>query len=95
VHLVDVRKMGELELAILFTCVSWLTLMHADEKLLLPRMHYVKPLGRRSSWTCCLLCRRATCEVGANGWATDVNLSTSVIRPACRWGYNGQYTVYQ
>jgi hypothetical protein len=45
VHPVGVRKMGELELAIRFTCPSWLTLMQAYGSPLLPRMHYVKPLG--------------------------------------------------
>ncbi|CAM0875654.1 unnamed protein product [Alopecurus aequalis] len=45
VHPVSVRKMGELELAIRFTCPSWLTLMQAYGSPLLPRMHYVKPLG--------------------------------------------------
>ncbi|KAG2547125.1 hypothetical protein PVAP13_9KG086100 [Panicum virgatum] len=45
VHPVGVRKVGELELAIRFTCPSWLTLMQAYGSPLLPRMHYVKPLG--------------------------------------------------
>ncbi|KAJ1294357.1 hypothetical protein BS78_01G140200 [Paspalum vaginatum] len=45
VHPVGVRKMGELELAIRFTCPSWLTLLQAYGSPLLPRMHYVKPLG--------------------------------------------------
>ncbi|GJN23876.1 hypothetical protein PR202_gb11566 [Eleusine coracana subsp. coracana] len=45
VHPVGVRKMGELELAIRFTCPSWLTLMQAYGSPLLPRMHYVRPLG--------------------------------------------------
>ncbi|KAL5217414.1 hypothetical protein ABZP36_018098 [Zizania latifolia] len=45
VHPIGVRKMGELELSIRFTCPAWLTLMQAYGSPLLPRMHYVKPLG--------------------------------------------------
>ncbi|KAK8964127.1 hypothetical protein KSP40_PGU008150 [Platanthera guangdongensis] len=39
------KKMGELELAVRFTCASWLSLMQSYAAPLLPRMHYVRPLG--------------------------------------------------
>ena len=42
VHPVGVCKMGELELAIRFTCPSWLMLMQAYGSPQLPRMHYMK-----------------------------------------------------
>ncbi|KAL0914367.1 hypothetical protein M5K25_014711 [Dendrobium thyrsiflorum] len=40
-----VKKMGELELAIRFTCTSWLSLIQSYTSPMLPRMHYVRPLG--------------------------------------------------
>ncbi|KAK8956746.1 hypothetical protein KSP39_PZI000491 [Platanthera zijinensis] len=39
------KKMGELELAVRFTCASWLSLMQSYTAPMLPRMHYVRPLG--------------------------------------------------
>lgn len=42
---VGAKKMGELELAIRFTCFSWVGLMQAYGTPMLPRMHYVRPLG--------------------------------------------------
>lgn len=44
-HPSGARKMGEIELAVRFTCPSWLSLMQAYASPMLPRMHYVKPLG--------------------------------------------------
>ncbi|PKA50917.1 C2 and GRAM domain-containing protein [Apostasia shenzhenica] len=39
------RKMGELELAIRFSCTSWLSLLQAYTTPVLPRMHFARPLG--------------------------------------------------
>lgn len=39
------KKMGELELAVRFSCSSWLSLIQAYGGPMLPRMHYVRPLG--------------------------------------------------
>ena len=39
------KKMGEIEIAVRFSCSSWLSLMQAYGSPILPRMHYVKPFG--------------------------------------------------
>ncbi|OVA11550.1 C2 calcium-dependent membrane targeting [Macleaya cordata] len=39
------KKMGEIELAVRFSCSSWMNLLQAYTNPMLPRMHYVKPLG--------------------------------------------------
>ncbi|CAH9134850.1 unnamed protein product [Cuscuta epithymum] len=39
------RKMGEIEIALRFTCSSWLSLIQAYGSPVLPRMHYVRPFG--------------------------------------------------
>ncbi|XP_010266730.1 PREDICTED: protein QUIRKY [Nelumbo nucifera] len=39
------KKMGEIELAVRFSCSSWMNLLQAYTSPMLPRMHYVKPLG--------------------------------------------------
>ncbi|XP_051141671.1 FT-interacting protein 7 [Andrographis paniculata] len=39
------KKMGEIEIAVRFSCSSWISLVHAYANPTLPRMHYVKPLG--------------------------------------------------
>ncbi|EHA8590083.1 FT-interacting protein 3 [Cocos nucifera] len=39
------KKMGELELAVRFSCSSWLSLIQAYGSPMLPRMHYLRPLG--------------------------------------------------
>ncbi|CAK7341583.1 unnamed protein product [Dovyalis caffra] len=39
------KKMGEIEIAVRFSCSSWLSLIQAYTSPILPRMHYVKPLG--------------------------------------------------
>ncbi|KAH7854598.1 hypothetical protein Vadar_015781 [Vaccinium darrowii] len=39
------KKMGEIEIALRFTCSSWLNLVQAYASPMLPRMHYVCPLG--------------------------------------------------
>ncbi|KAG6658700.1 FT-interacting protein 7 [Carya illinoinensis] len=39
------KKMGEIEIAIRFSCFSWLSLIQAYASPVLPRMHYVRPLG--------------------------------------------------
>ncbi|KAF3796132.1 QUIRKY protein [Nymphaea thermarum] len=38
------KQMGELELAIRFSCSSWVSLMQAYVNPILPRMHYARPL---------------------------------------------------
>lgn len=40
------RRMGEIEISIRFTCSSWISLLQAYSSPMLPRMHYVCPLGR-------------------------------------------------
>ncbi|KAK1272205.1 hypothetical protein QJS04_geneDACA013004 [Acorus gramineus] len=44
-HPSGAKKMGELELAIVFKCNSWISLIQAYASPLLPRMHYAHPLG--------------------------------------------------
>ncbi|KAL6005194.1 Multiple C2 domain and transmembrane region protein 14 [Asimina triloba] len=44
-HPSGAKKMGEIELAVRFTCSSWLTLVQAYGSPMLPRMHYVRPLS--------------------------------------------------
>lgn len=39
------RKMGDIEIAVRFSCSSWLSLIHSYSTPMLPRMHYVRPLG--------------------------------------------------
>ncbi|XP_004287676.1 PREDICTED: uncharacterized protein LOC101308411 [Fragaria vesca subsp. vesca] len=39
------RKMGEIEIAVRFSCSSWLSVVQAYSTPMLPRMHYVKPMG--------------------------------------------------
>ncbi|KAH6828631.1 C2 calcium/lipid-binding plant phosphoribosyltransferase family protein [Perilla frutescens var. hirtella] len=39
------KKMGEIEIALRFSCSSWISLIQAYANPMLPRMHYVKPLG--------------------------------------------------
>ncbi|PON37161.1 Phosphoribosyltransferase [Trema orientale] len=39
------KKMGEVEIAVRFSCSSWLSLIQAYSSPMLPRMHYVRPLG--------------------------------------------------
>lgn len=39
------KKMGEIELAIRFTCSSYISLIQAYSSPMLPRMHYVRPLS--------------------------------------------------
>lgn len=39
------RKMGEIEIAVRFSCSSWLSLIQAYTDPMLPRMHYVRPLA--------------------------------------------------
>ncbi|XP_043697336.1 FT-interacting protein 7 [Telopea speciosissima] len=39
------KKMGEIELAVRFSCSSWVSLLQAYTSPMLPRMHYVRPLG--------------------------------------------------
>ncbi|CAO2820946.1 unnamed protein product [Amaranthus hypochondriacus] len=40
------RRMGEIEISVRFTCSSWISLLQAYSSPMLPRMHYVCPLGR-------------------------------------------------
>lgn len=44
-HPTGPKKMGEIELAIRFSCPSWMSLMQSYANPMLPRMHYVRPLG--------------------------------------------------
>ncbi len=46
-----VKKMGELELAVRFSCASTLNLMHAYFQSQLPRMHFFYPLDPKHSET--------------------------------------------
>lgn len=39
------KRMGEIEIAVRFSCSSWLNLIQAYASPMLPRMHYVRPLG--------------------------------------------------
>ncbi|KAK7830668.1 protein quirky [Quercus suber] len=39
------NKMGEIEIAVRFTCPSWLSLIQAYTCPMLPRMHYVRPMA--------------------------------------------------
>ncbi|KAJ8899604.1 hypothetical protein K2173_018578 [Erythroxylum novogranatense] len=39
------KKMGDIEIAVRFTCSSWLSLIQAYATPMLPRMHYIRPLG--------------------------------------------------
>nr|XP_043607827.1 FT-interacting protein 7 [Erigeron canadensis] len=39
------KKMGEIEIAVRFSCSSWISLLQAYSTPMLPRMHYVRPLG--------------------------------------------------
>ncbi|KAI4363929.1 hypothetical protein MLD38_020088 [Melastoma candidum] len=39
------RKMGEIEIAVRFSCSSWLSLIQAYSAPLLPKMHYMRPFG--------------------------------------------------
>lgn len=39
------KKMGEIEIAVRFSCSSWISLIQAYGNPMLPRMHYVRPLG--------------------------------------------------
>ncbi|KAK4786458.1 hypothetical protein SAY86_003147 [Trapa natans] len=40
-----VKKMGEIQLAVRFTCVSLMNMLHMYARPLLPKMHYVHPLS--------------------------------------------------
>ncbi|XP_077247954.1 C2 calcium/lipid-binding plant phosphoribosyltransferase family protein [Tasmannia lanceolata] len=44
-HPCGARKIGEIEIAVRFSCSSWLNLIQAYTSPMLPRMHYVRPLG--------------------------------------------------
>lgn len=39
------KRMGEIEIAVRFSCSSWLNLIQVYASPMLPRMHYVRPLG--------------------------------------------------
>ncbi|CAK9180252.1 unnamed protein product [Ilex paraguariensis] len=39
------KKMGEIEIAVRFSCSSWPSLIQAYASPILPKMHYVRPLG--------------------------------------------------
>ncbi|XP_014502554.1 protein QUIRKY [Vigna radiata var. radiata] len=39
------KRMGEIEIAVRFSCSSWLSLIQAYASPILPRMHYVRPFG--------------------------------------------------
>ncbi|CAN0907611.1 FT-interacting protein 7 [Linum grandiflorum] len=44
-HPTGLKKMGELHLAIRFTCTSFANMLYQYTKPLLPKMHYVRPFG--------------------------------------------------
>lgn len=39
------KKMGEIEIALRFSCSSWISLIQAYSNPMLPKMHYVRPFG--------------------------------------------------
>ncbi|KAL3510606.1 hypothetical protein ACH5RR_030007 [Cinchona calisaya] len=39
------KKMGEIEIALRFSCSSWISLIQAYANPMFPRMHYVRPFG--------------------------------------------------
>ncbi|KAJ8452524.1 hypothetical protein Cgig2_000113 [Carnegiea gigantea] len=44
-HPSGVKKMGEVQLAVRFSCSSWFNMLHMYSQPLLPKMHYVHPLS--------------------------------------------------
>ncbi|MBA0826984.1 hypothetical protein Goarm_011795 [Gossypium armourianum] len=44
-HPTGVKKMGELHLAIRFTCISFVNMLYQYSRPLLPKMHYVRPFS--------------------------------------------------
>ncbi|MFS7943188.1 putative C2 domain, phosphoribosyltransferase, C2 domain superfamily [Helianthus anomalus] len=48
-HPSGVKKMGEIHLAVRFTCSSLLNMLHMYSQPLLPKMHYIHPLDIRQS----------------------------------------------
>ncbi|KAK9673691.1 hypothetical protein RND81_12G183700 [Saponaria officinalis] len=44
-HPSGVKKMGEVQLAVRFTCSSWINMLHMYSQPLLPKMHYIHPLS--------------------------------------------------
>lgn len=44
-HPTGIKKMGELHLAIRFTCISFANMLYQYSKPLLPKMHYVRPFS--------------------------------------------------
>ncbi|XP_074317762.1 FT-interacting protein 3-like isoform X2 [Silene latifolia] len=44
-HPSGVKKMGEVELAVRFSCSSWINMLHMYSQPLLPKMHYIHPLS--------------------------------------------------
>uniref|UniRef100_A0A803NC64 C2 domain-containing protein n=1 Tax=Chenopodium quinoa TaxID=63459 RepID=A0A803NC64_CHEQI len=44
-HPSGVKKMGEVQLAVRFSCSSWINMLHMYSHPLLPKMHYVHPLS--------------------------------------------------
>ncbi|GAB2218352.1 hypothetical protein Droror1_Dr00001572 [Drosera rotundifolia] len=44
-HPSGVKKMGEVHLAVRFTCLSWINMLHMYSQPLLPKMHYIHPLS--------------------------------------------------
>lgn len=44
-----VQKMGEIDLAVRFTCSSWLKMMRTYSQPLLPKMHYICPINLPNS----------------------------------------------
>ncbi|KAM7272512.1 hypothetical protein ACFE04_027175 [Oxalis oulophora] len=53
-HPTGVKKMGELHLAIRFTCVSFVNMMYLYSKPLLPKMHYARPFSVIQQDICCV-----------------------------------------
>ncbi|KAK6937081.1 Phosphoribosyltransferase C-terminal [Dillenia turbinata] len=44
-HSSGVKKMGEVQLAVRFTCLSWMNMLYMYSLPLLPKMHYIHPLS--------------------------------------------------
>lgn len=43
-HSSGVKKMGEIELVVRFTCTSWINMMQLYSRPVLPKMHYIYPI---------------------------------------------------
>ncbi|KAG9137684.1 hypothetical protein Leryth_011414 [Lithospermum erythrorhizon] len=75
-HPSGVKKMGELHLAVRFTCANMLNMMHMYTKPLLPKMHYAQPLSINQLE---VLRYQATNEIGSRLGRAEPPLGREVI----------------